>query len=704
MARLFAAMVLSLPATLWATPLLRTAEPVIPEMQILEDRANLTPEKAAASSFTVAPEHLSFGYTDSVTWLKFDLENQTSEPHWLIYISYPLLDRVTLYTREDGSLRAQESGQLVSMSAKDYASRYIVFRITIEPGSRQSYLLRVQSADSVVIPLQVMTFESLASREHNEQIAVGVFYGIVILLILYNLLIFFYAKESSYLFYVYYVTSYLLMQLSENGILGEMLLPEVPWFANQLLAFLVYHVIFAASAFSYRFLRAERFKALSYILRVFGFLGVVGMCATFFVPYMIAVMPSVIIVMSFGPIVVPLAILDWRRGNRAAGHFVLAWSAILAGGFVYGLKAFGILPDMFITRYGAMLGFCVQSVLLSLGLADGIKVLNLELSQLKTSLELRTRYLENIISHAKEASSSLIDANQEETALVQGLVSMADSQADLTHQLSSAFEELSASSESIHGITTRLLENWQETRTTISALSSVQETVLSSGRAVLENVLEISQSSDESGKRLDQMQDQMKVIQEGGRAISRFAKTISDITDKTNLLALNAAIEAARAGEHGRGFAVVADEIAKLAEATQKSSKEIFKQIEGIQKDIEGGMDSASAMREALGAVFTRLQKVRASIDDVNASMSAQENSMQGLLRQTAQLENMSARIVETTQEQKNSTQSSQNSVVEIAQMAADLSESSKKILDLGSRAAQKAEDLNASIQQVQND
>lgn len=84
--------------------------------------------------------------------------------------------------------------------------------------------------------------------------------------------------------------------------------------------------------------------------------------------------------------------------------------------------------------------------------------------------------------------------------------------------------------------------------------------------------------------------------------INSFVKTITDITEQTNLLSLNASIEAARAGNAGRGFAVVAEEIRKLADDSAKAAGEIKNNVGHISKQTEHTVASAGQAREMVTA------------------------------------------------------------------------------------------------------
>ena len=136
----------------------------------------------------------------------------------------------------------------------------------------------------------------------------------------------------------------------------------------------------------------------------------------------------------------------------------------------------------------------------------------------------------------------------------------------------------------------------QELLESSAQMDSTSETLSNGASDQSQNVDQIASSIEEMGASIEHntknaretntlAQSAAKKAQQGHKAvqetldsmttIAERIKLIEDIASQTNLLALNAAIEAARAGEHGKGFAVVASEVRKLAEKSQKASKDI---------------------------------------------------------------------------------------------------------------------------------
>ncbi|MEJ5273504.1 MAG: methyl-accepting chemotaxis protein [Spirochaetota bacterium] len=89
---------------------------------------------------------------------------------------------------------------------------------------------------------------------------------------------------------------------------------------------------------------------------------------------------------------------------------------------------------------------------------------------------------------------------------------------------------------------------------------------------------------------------------------------ISEISDQTNLLSLNAAIESAKAGEVGKGFEVVSSEIRKLADESDKITKNISKTIKQLKNELRDFLEKYQELYES----FIKIQNDITRISDIN--------------------------------------------------------------------------------------
>ena len=137
-----------------------------------------------------------------------------------------------------------------------------------------------------------------------------------------------------------------------------------------------------------------------------------------------------------------------------------------------------------------------------------------------------------------------------------------------------------------------------------------------------------SENVVECNKRMTELMESMRDIDEKAQEIVKIIAAIDDIAFQTNILALNAAVEAARAGDAGKGFAVVADEVRNLASKAAEAVKNTGDLISSTGIAVEKGTRLASETDEALKVVSEGVERVNSLITGISKASEVQADEV----------------------------------------------------------------------------
>lgn len=336
-------------------------------------------EEETLQDFTPSTKAVpSFSFTKSSFWFRLDLHNQNSKlQRWLLESLYPPLDHINVYLIDaNNNVVTYRGGDKLPFSKRAVKHRNVMFDVPLAAGESVRVYIKVRTEGSLQLPLALRSPRAMLAKDHEEQFALGLFYGALVAMLLYNLLIFLSIRDISYLYYVAYIAGWILFQMSLNGLAFEYLWPESPKWGNMATPFFVGFALLTALLFARVFLETRthmpRFDRLLKVnAGVTGLVMVIALVAN----YGIAMKLGTVVTLVEVILIISAGLWSLKIGVRQAPFFMLAWSALLLGIAVYALKTFGVLPSSAVTEYGMQLGSAAELILLSFALAHRMRIL-----------------------------------------------------------------------------------------------------------------------------------------------------------------------------------------------------------------------------------------------------------------------------------------------------------------------------------------
>lgn len=317
-------------------------------------------------------------FTDKLNinyWLTFKLKNSNQAKKWLVEFPDPHISKLIFYRKaSNGSFEKLPTvGFDYPSSNKEFNHKNFVFHVNLPKDSVETFYVLINSTNSSSLSILVRESAFFNGYALREYILLGLFYGVLFIMAIYNLFLYFNTKELVYLFYVLYTLGCALNSFSEDGLGFQYLWPEVPAINAWIMLGTPPLLLSAFMVYSYSFLKiGARFPKVSYSILIFYGIYIFIYLTEKFIYHSRTLYPFAYLVPFILIYLVSFKI--YFSGEKYARFFILAYTMIIISFFIFVLRMFDLVPVTLFTVYSFNFGFLIEVVILSLALGDRIRI------------------------------------------------------------------------------------------------------------------------------------------------------------------------------------------------------------------------------------------------------------------------------------------------------------------------------------------
>jgi len=351
------------------------------------------------SAFTrVHGRVINLGPREGRVWFKFtaDLETVTGLGFLSLGSNFDgtlmLPGEAHLYYRSGDRWVERTTGLNVDVSKRDVLHKDLYFMIprdAIGAGPRDYYLaIEPQPHSIMLFNPSLRTGQSFLDSTIQDLFLIGLFYGIVLMIAVYNLTLFITLRDWNYFYLFGFLAAALGFFMLADGILPlavrDFIDPYRIYFQQSLIAAnAVFGMLFARS-----FLMLKSYSPFwdKVVLATIGVTVAIA-CLSFLPIWGTAYVYVDLAMFILRPLVVfCAAVYAWRQNCPSVVRFLTAWLFALCGALAVGLFQVGFAPAWDLIMNGPRIGLTLEALLLSYALAHRIEMLRKEKAEAQEAI------------------------------------------------------------------------------------------------------------------------------------------------------------------------------------------------------------------------------------------------------------------------------------------------------------------------------